>query len=106
MPAVWEATSPDLAIVRLHGRNRSTTWARKGTVWHKKTSTPSSPRSRRCSSSAPATTVACRFPQRRLMFCAALASTCGSKKTGEAVSELNRLLKESARIVAALRLTC
>jgi uncharacterized protein YecE (DUF72 family) len=29
VPAVWEATSPDLAIVRLHGRNRAT-WARKG----------------------------------------------------------------------------
>jgi uncharacterized protein YecE (DUF72 family) len=24
VPAVWEATSPDLAIVRLHGRNRAT----------------------------------------------------------------------------------
>jgi uncharacterized protein YecE (DUF72 family) len=29
VPAVWETTSPDLAIVRLHGRNRAT-WARKG----------------------------------------------------------------------------
>ena len=29
MPAVWETTSPDLAIVRLHGRNRAT-WAKKG----------------------------------------------------------------------------
>jgi uncharacterized protein YecE (DUF72 family) len=29
VPAVWEATSPDLAIVRLHGRNRAT-WAKKG----------------------------------------------------------------------------
>jgi uncharacterized protein YecE (DUF72 family) len=29
VPAVWEATSPDLAIVRLHGQNR-TTWAKKG----------------------------------------------------------------------------
>jgi len=29
VPAVWEATSPALAIVRLHGRNRAT-WAKKG----------------------------------------------------------------------------
>jgi uncharacterized protein YecE (DUF72 family) len=29
VPAVWEASSPDLAIVRLHGRNRAT-WAKKG----------------------------------------------------------------------------
>jgi uncharacterized protein YecE (DUF72 family) len=29
VPAVWEATSRDLAIVRLHGRNRAT-WAKKG----------------------------------------------------------------------------
>jgi uncharacterized protein YecE (DUF72 family) len=29
VPAVWETTSPDLAIVRLHGRNRAT-WAKKG----------------------------------------------------------------------------
>jgi uncharacterized protein YecE (DUF72 family) len=29
VPAVWEATSPDLAVVRLHGRNR-TTWVKKG----------------------------------------------------------------------------
>jgi uncharacterized protein YecE (DUF72 family) len=29
VPAVWEATSPDLAIMRLHGRNRAT-WAKKG----------------------------------------------------------------------------
>jgi uncharacterized protein YecE (DUF72 family) len=29
VPAVWEATSPDLAIARLHGRNRAT-WAKKG----------------------------------------------------------------------------
>ena len=29
VPAVWEATSPDLAVVRLHGRNAET-WAKKG----------------------------------------------------------------------------
>jgi uncharacterized protein YecE (DUF72 family) len=29
VPAVWQATSPELAIVRLHGRNRAT-WVRKG----------------------------------------------------------------------------
>jgi uncharacterized protein YecE (DUF72 family) len=29
VPAVWEATSPDLAIMRLHGRNRAT-WSKKG----------------------------------------------------------------------------
>ncbi len=29
VPAVWEATSPELAIVRLHGRNRAT-WQKKG----------------------------------------------------------------------------
>jgi len=29
VPAVWEATSPDLAIVRLHGRDRAT-WVKKG----------------------------------------------------------------------------
>jgi uncharacterized protein YecE (DUF72 family) len=29
VPAVWQATSPDLAIVRLHGRNCAT-WAKKG----------------------------------------------------------------------------
>jgi len=29
IPAVWEATSPALAIVRLHGRNRAT-WTKKG----------------------------------------------------------------------------
>jgi uncharacterized protein YecE (DUF72 family) len=29
VPAVWEATSQALAIVRLHGRNRAT-WAKKG----------------------------------------------------------------------------
>ena len=29
VPQVWEVTSPDLAILRLHGRNRET-WARKG----------------------------------------------------------------------------
>jgi len=29
VPAVWEATSPDLAIVRRHGRNRATS-AKKG----------------------------------------------------------------------------
>jgi len=29
VPVVWEATSPDLAIVRLHGRNRAA-WAKKG----------------------------------------------------------------------------
>jgi uncharacterized protein YecE (DUF72 family) len=29
VPAVWETTSPDLAIVRLHGRNRAT-WSKKG----------------------------------------------------------------------------
>lgn len=29
VPAVWEITSPDLAIVRLHGRNADT-WAKKG----------------------------------------------------------------------------
>lgn len=29
VPAVWELTSPDLAVVRLHGRNGAT-WARKG----------------------------------------------------------------------------
>jgi uncharacterized protein YecE (DUF72 family) len=29
VPAVWEATSPALAIVRLHGRNRAT-WTKKG----------------------------------------------------------------------------
>jgi uncharacterized protein YecE (DUF72 family) len=29
VPAVWEATAPDLAIVRLHGRNRET-WQKKG----------------------------------------------------------------------------
>jgi len=29
VPAEWETTSPDLAIVRLHGRNRAT-WAKKG----------------------------------------------------------------------------
>jgi uncharacterized protein YecE (DUF72 family) len=29
VPAVWEATSPELAILRLHGRNRAT-WQKKG----------------------------------------------------------------------------
>jgi uncharacterized protein YecE (DUF72 family) len=29
VPAVWEVTSPDVAMVRLHGRNHST-WERKG----------------------------------------------------------------------------
>jgi uncharacterized protein YecE (DUF72 family) len=29
VPAVWEATHPDLAILRLHGRNRET-WNQKG----------------------------------------------------------------------------
>ena len=29
VPAVWEATSPDLTIMRLHGRKRAT-WAKKG----------------------------------------------------------------------------
>jgi uncharacterized protein YecE (DUF72 family) len=29
IPQVWEVTCPDLAVVRLHGRNRDT-WARKG----------------------------------------------------------------------------
>jgi uncharacterized protein YecE (DUF72 family) len=29
VPAVWEATSPKLAIVRMHGRNHET-WNRKG----------------------------------------------------------------------------
>jgi uncharacterized protein YecE (DUF72 family) len=29
VPQVWEATSPQLALVRLHGRNRET-WAKKG----------------------------------------------------------------------------
>ena len=29
VPQVWEATSPDLALVRLHGHNRET-WAKKG----------------------------------------------------------------------------
>jgi uncharacterized protein YecE (DUF72 family) len=29
VPAAWEVTSPDLSIVRLHGRNRAT-WAKKG----------------------------------------------------------------------------
>ena len=29
VPAVWEVTSPELAIVRLHGRNAET-WAKKG----------------------------------------------------------------------------
>ncbi|HXX83354.1 MAG TPA: DUF72 domain-containing protein [Casimicrobiaceae bacterium] len=29
IPSVWEVTNPDLAIVRLHGRNRET-WNRKG----------------------------------------------------------------------------
>jgi len=28
VPAVWEVTSPELAIVRLHGRNVDT-WAKK-----------------------------------------------------------------------------
>jgi len=31
VPAVWEATHPDLAILRLHGRNRET-WNQKGLV--------------------------------------------------------------------------
>jgi len=29
VPAVWEVTSPELAIVRLHGRNAET-WEKKG----------------------------------------------------------------------------
>jgi len=29
VPAVWEVTSPDLAIVRMHGRNAET-WEKKG----------------------------------------------------------------------------
>ena len=29
MPSVWEVTSPDVAMVRLHGRNH-TTWEKKG----------------------------------------------------------------------------
>lgn len=29
IPAVWEVTSPDVAVVRLHGRNRET-WVKKG----------------------------------------------------------------------------
>ena len=29
IPSIWEVTTPDLAIVRLHGRNRAT-WNRKG----------------------------------------------------------------------------
>jgi uncharacterized protein YecE (DUF72 family) len=29
VPAVWEATSPELAIVRMHGRNTAT-WEKKG----------------------------------------------------------------------------
>ena len=29
IPAVWEVTNPDLAVVRLHGRNHAT-WNRKG----------------------------------------------------------------------------
>jgi uncharacterized protein YecE (DUF72 family) len=29
IPAVWEVTSPKLAVVRMHGRNRET-WNRKG----------------------------------------------------------------------------
>jgi uncharacterized protein YecE (DUF72 family) len=29
VPQVWEATSPQLAILRLHGRNRET-WEKKG----------------------------------------------------------------------------
>jgi uncharacterized protein YecE (DUF72 family) len=29
VPQVWEATSPELALVRLHGRNRAT-WEKKG----------------------------------------------------------------------------
>jgi uncharacterized protein YecE (DUF72 family) len=29
VPAVWEATAPDLAIVRRHGRNAKT-WEKKG----------------------------------------------------------------------------
>ena len=29
VPAVWEVTSPELAIVRMHGRNVDT-WAKKG----------------------------------------------------------------------------
>ena len=29
IPAVWEATTPELAVVRLHGRNRDT-WEKKG----------------------------------------------------------------------------
>ncbi len=29
VPAIWESTSPELAIMRLHGRNRAT-WAKKG----------------------------------------------------------------------------
>ena len=29
IPSIWEVTNPDLAIVRLHGRNRET-WNRKG----------------------------------------------------------------------------
>jgi uncharacterized protein YecE (DUF72 family) len=29
VPAVWEITSPELAIVRMHGRN-TTTWETKG----------------------------------------------------------------------------
>ena len=29
IPAVWEVTTPELAVVRLHGRNRDT-WEKKG----------------------------------------------------------------------------
>jgi uncharacterized protein YecE (DUF72 family) len=29
IPAIWEATSPDIAVVRLHGRNRET-WEKRG----------------------------------------------------------------------------
>jgi uncharacterized protein YecE (DUF72 family) len=29
VPAIWEATSPDLSVVRFHGRNTET-WMKKG----------------------------------------------------------------------------
>jgi uncharacterized protein YecE (DUF72 family) len=31
IPALWEVTSPEVAVVRLHGRNRET-WEKKGLV--------------------------------------------------------------------------
>jgi hypothetical protein len=47
-----------------------------------------------------------KVPEETLAFLRGLGVEVRVAKTGDAVRELNRLQKESARIVAALHLTC